>query len=598
MTDVSQDLALSQDQSVPQPATPVGKPRKGSWLRPISATLLAAWLALLTLLAALGLGPAASFVPSLLELHDPGQAARWLAYCALGGLSHVAWYFPVGLLTAWAIGRRQRWHDGLRVVLASAAIGAIAVVVLGLFRGGTLVRPVEFILPLAGCLLGAWFGTAFRDGWKATARRLMVRISFLVLFTAATGLAAALLSLDDKPLDFQMMQFSDADKSRLRSMLKNAERLTDGRRRLRLSSDDANLMLAAALNGNPEQRKARIGIDRETIVIEGSLRLPVGLGQRKWLNARIGCQPKIEEGKLTLDEPSVRVGRLPLPRPLDDAIVGYLQMAIEADPDLHAILTGIDSLEVQPDALEMAFPPDEIGDRIPSLVARLGGKPAVAEETEIHLRHLVAVASSLPRDDERFVALLRSAFQFAQQRSQSGDPVVENRAAILALAIALGHQRVESLVGPVLDRDLRRAIWRELRGVRLRERTDWTRHFSLSAGLAVLSDGNVSDRLGLFKEELDAEKGGSGFSFADLLADRAGTRFALAATRDEASARKMQERLAGDIQLDAIFPPAADLSEGLSEAEFQSRYGGVHGAEYRRMLEELDRRLQSCPMLQ
>jgi hypothetical protein len=78
------------------------------------------------------------------------------------------------------------------------------------------------------------------------------------------------------------------------------------------------------------------------------------------------------------------------------------------------------------------------------------------------------------------------------------------------------------------------------------------------------------------------------------MADRSGTTFAEVATRDEASALRMQERLAGGFKLDDYFPPAADLPEGIPDAELQSRYGGVGGPLFRTTLAELERRLAGC----
>ncbi len=109
----------------------------------------------------------------------------------------------------------------------------------------------------------------------------------------------------------------------------------------------------------------------------------------------------------------------------------------------------------------------------------------------------------------------------------------------------------------------------------------------------VLSAVAPSDAAGLLKEELDAD-GGSGFSFGDLLADRAGTTFADVATRDEASALRMQQRLAGEFRVDDFFPLAADLPEGIPDAELQSHYGGVGGPLYRRQVAEIERRLALC----
>jgi hypothetical protein len=95
-------------------------------------------------------------------------------------------------------------------------------------------------------------------------------------------------------------------------------------------------------------------------------------------------------------------------------------------------------------------------------------------------------------------------------------------------------------------------------GLTLRGREDWARHYALSAALAVLEHPLVSDAGGLMIEQLDALTGGSGFSFGDLAADRAGVRFAVAATRSEAAAKSMQARLQSGFAVDDFFPPVAD----------------------------------------
>jgi hypothetical protein len=130
-------------------------------------------------------------------------------------------------------------------------------------------------------------------------------------------------------------------------------------------------------------------------------------------------------------------------------------------------------------------------------------------------------------------------------------------------------------------------------GSTLRQRADWTQHFLVSASISVLSARGISDGVGLFKEELDAD-GGSGFSFGDLLADRAGVTFAAAATHDEASARAVQDRLARGYRVDDFMPAGADLPENMQKDEFRSRFGGVGSAEYRRVASEIERRIAGC----
>jgi hypothetical protein len=133
-----------------------------------------------------------------------------------------------------------------------------------------------------------------------------------------------------------------------------------------------------------------------------------------------------------------------------------------------------------------------------------------------------------------------------------------------------------------------------LNRVALDGRPDWARHFCVSAAITVLLQEAVSDAVSLLKEELDADEGGSGFSFADLLADRAGAAFALSVTRDEAAARAMQDRLADGFGIEEVFPTADGLPEGISKAELQSRYGGISGEGYCRVVEEIERRVAAC----
>jgi hypothetical protein len=157
----------------------------------------------------------------------------------------------------------------------------------------------------------------------------------------------------------------------------------------------------------------------------------------------------------------------------------------------------------------------------------------------------------------------------------------------------LGHPRLARAVGEKLDEQRTGRAVDVRGGTTVRGRDDWTRHFTVSGALTVLSAVAPSDAAGLLKEELDAD-GGSGFSFGDLLADRTGTTFADVATRDEASAAAVQARLAAGFRLDDFFPPADGLPEGIPDAELQARYGGVGGPLYRRFADDIERRVAAC----
>ena len=221
----------------------------------------------------------------------------------------------------------------------------------------------------------------------------------------------------------------------------------------------------------------------------------------------------------------------------------------------------------------------------------------LAHATEKHLRRLVAAGPGLPSGDARFGALMQMAF--AQTAGEDGHStrVAHNRAAILALGIALGDERLARLVGFQPDAQLLHDVAAMRAGTTLGGRDDWAMHYSLSAALAVLQHPLIIDAAGLMKEQLDALTQGSGFSFGDLAADRAGVRFAAAATQSEAAAQAMQARLHRGFALADFFPPTADLPENLSVAQVRQAYGSVGSARYRALAAEIEARLDACPGL-
>jgi hypothetical protein len=119
-------------------------------------------------------------------------------------------------------------------------------------------------------------------------------------------------------------------------------------------------------------------------------------------------------------------------------------------------------------------------------------------------------------------------------------------------------------------------------------------HVLVSAALAVTGGGPLADAIGLYKEVADS-KGGSGFSFNDLAADRAGTRFGQQALRDP---QGFQARLAA-MRLDEsdLLPAIADLPESMSAEEFARRFGGVGAPPYQRMLADIESRLDKLTLL-
>jgi uncharacterized protein YfiM (DUF2279 family) len=222
----------------------------------------------------------------------------------------------------------------------------------------------------------------------------------------------------------------------------------------------------------------------------------------------------------------------------------------------------------------------------------------LAEDARATGEYLLANADSVPSGDEGFAKLLELAFMYAADNSHGTDAVHPNKAAILALGVILGEQRVAMVAKRTVNIQ-RIAEFDALRNrITLVGRNDLARHFWVSAALAILSDEKRSMTVGIAKEMMDATEGGSGFSFDDLAADRAGTLLAIAATKNTANARNLQTLVGQGVVIADFFPGVEGLPSGLTREEFQSGFGGLGGKVTLRLAEEIEYRLARCKSLQ
>lgn len=171
-------------------------------------------------------------------------------------------------------------------------------------------------------------------------------------------------------------------------------------------------------------------------------------------------------------------------------------------------------------------------------------------------------------------------------RNGSATPA-EAKAALLVLASFAAEKPLAVLLPEARK-------WPRIRPVRLTlmGRYDSAQHFAVSAALAAWAGEPAANAIGLFKE-IDDSRGGSGFSFADLAADRAGTRFGQLVATDFA---RVQEALAAPLTDRDLAPPLADLPEHLSLSEFQRRFGGGDNRLLLQLTTEIEQRLALLPL--
>jgi hypothetical protein len=323
-----------------------------------------------------------------------------------------------------------------------------------------------------------------------------------------------------------------------------------------------------------------------------------GLG-RRFLNAAASARPLVAEGTFELGIEHATVGRLRVPERFTESVSEAVSEAIRGDRQAQNALASVASVEISSGRLEVIGKPAPPPGAVPALPAESttdGGN--LTATVRIYMEYLVGTAADLPEGDVRFLGLLQAAFGFARSRSQPGAAAAENRAALVALGIQIGDPRVRHFAGFPAQEPIPRFKYPFDRKVTLHGRNDLARHFLVSAALSTLTGEDVSNAVGLLKEQLDAAKGGSGFSFADLAADLAGTRFAQRATNTNDDAWLLQDHVSQPISVADLLPAPGGLAEGLSDAEFREHYGSVDDPRFREATADIKRRLDTCPLLQ
>ena len=309
----------------------------------------------------------------------------------------------------------------------------------------------------------------------------------------------------------------------------------------------------------------------------GEFRITLQLPGQRFLNLRAGIPPA--DGMPGIGE--ARLGSLPLPGRLVDFAIARAVGLSGFDSEWQIATRAIRSVafdqarqtvavtyEWQPLILDraraVALSPDEI--------------------SQLHNARLALVALFAHRATGAPVSL---AEILQATLPKTSDPRGDGRATLLVLASYLAEVDLAALIPAARG-------WPRLRWVRinLAGRHDLAQHFVVSAALAAWSGEPVADAIGLYKELNDARHG-SGFSFIDLAADRAGTRFGdLLAKRPDI----LLERLAGGLRDSDLLPPVNDLPEALYAEQFRQRFSSPDSPPFKALARDIESRLDALPL--
>lgn len=370
-------------------------------------------------------------------------------------------------------------------------------------------------------------------------------------------------------------------------------------RQVKISEQDLNLVAAYGISQFVDKVSIfpRISLSDPFIHISTTVQIPqTPLGE--YINT--ACALKIENGSPRVH--SIRVGFFTLPGALVTSALSCFGQVLLAPENYKLVLQNLDALQsVAIRRQQLSFTYDwnpQILSRLHESRKRLLIAPEHEDRLIVYTNALTKLCGTLKKDGIKTVSVvrvLRPLFKLALDQSNvSKDPVKENAALLQTISLFCLGRGLDRFVTAEKATKL---IPPEYIGLTLWGRPDLVKHFFVSAGIAVSGGSKLSHFAGLYKE-VDDSYGGSGFSFADLAADRAGVRLAELATGSAQKASAIQQKMAAAETEDPFMPRIDNLPEGIMALEFKKRYSDFDSKAYTLIEDEITRRINACLVYQ
>jgi len=414
----------------------------------------------------------------------------------------------------------------------------------------------------------------------------MRRLFFSLLLLSLLPLGFALLvwfSLEPTPRVEVANSLTHQDIERARQIIakNNPYRLKAGALHI-LNLSEKDLSLAANyLIRNLGSGGAIITLLPGELKLQASIQLP-----ENPVNPYVNLDLTIAEtqGKTSISK--LYIGQVPVPGRLADIVLIEIMQYLFHHEDRQLIKDTIKKLSLSKGHMQIHYKWK------PELIAKVKSH-LISPQDKDRLRRYYKKMAELTRQPglkhrSSVMFIMRPLFAHAQLQSKNGDPIAENRAALTVLAAYVMPRSFNALMPNISDLPLPRRFT-----LTLDRRKDFVEHFVGSAALAATGDAQLADAVGLYKEVADS-KGRSGFSFTDLAADRAGTRFGEIATTSHGHARRVQQLLAsGATEMD-LMPKVNDLPENMTEKAFKQRFGKIGSPEFNKVKQQIEQRIAAC----
>ncbi|MCB1735574.1 MAG: hypothetical protein H6981_02690 [Gammaproteobacteria bacterium] len=408
----------------------------------------------------------------------------------------------------------------------------------------------------------------------------------LILIVVVVPMVVLVMAVGDRPALTTEIQFSPDDLMRAKALAEanDPRKMTPGEvHNLTLSEADINLLANYAIerfiNGG-----VLIDLQPGAASVRGTVKLPdnpVG----DYLNLYLEVYQAAGRVKVQ----RLQFGDVRIPRVLAQWLLDTADRFGRKDPDYVAVLEAINGYRITEQYAMVMYQWE------PDLVKRLEGRGKGALIPDADKRAIAAYAkraAEISRDpyldnSVPLIRFLQPMFKLAEDRTQrGGDPILENRALVTAMSFYVNGTNVARLIGVPVE-TIGEAAPHELT---LRSRHDFAQHFLTSAVITVAGGDKLADAIGLFKE-VDDSHGGTGFSFNDIAADRAGVRFGEMAVRSAEEAKRLQSVFADGPWESDFMPEVDDLPEFLSAERFKQEYERIGSVRYNAVVDKIEARI-------
>jgi hypothetical protein len=418
--------------------------------------------------------------------------------------------------------------------------------------------------------------------------KLILRFKITVIL-----LLVACLIIDFSPLVGTKLPLEASQASLARTKVKMlVDGLASSSETLSLQIEPAEIIsLAATFSHVFEHTNIGLGYSQFSLQTASTTQINLGLF-KLFLNTYCEIALDVIDPNISSEIDYCKLGDLPVPGFIVSALMKsalYVAFDTEVSKTVNSLVSNI---SVQDQVLVInAQKSIDFKERVNSSLADVKNLAKMAivstmpktERIQAYLDNL----ANLPKHDD-IAIYIKHTMQLANIRSAGGDPVAENQAALWALSMSMSSKRFANISGV---KDVPNIMHVTLRG-----RRDLALHFLISAMLTQFGNNDFSFNVGELKEILDSAKGGSGFSFADLLADKAGIAFASALTENRKSAVKSQRILMQMDSQDTLFPAIHNIPERLNASDMKAIFGENNSTEYQNYIKTLSDKIKQLPL--